>query len=150
METMRQLTTLLLFALAPVFAQTSDEKDAVAAVQKIFDAMAARDATMLRSTILPDARLFSVRADGAPAGSAMEDFVTRIASSKEDLLERFTNPPAVSIRGRMAVVWGEYEFLRAGKFTHCGIDSVTLFKTPEGWKIAALTYTVEPTGCKGH
>jgi hypothetical protein len=50
----------------------------------------------------------------------------------------------------MAQVWGEHEFLRAGKFTHCGIDSVSLFKTSEGWKIAAITYTVETTGCKSH
>ena len=150
MEAMRQLTTLFLFALVPAFAQTSDEKDTVAVVQKTFNAMAARDAAMLRSTMLPDAHLFSVRADGPPAASPIEDFVTRITSSKEDLLERFTSPPTVSIRGRMAVVWGEYEFLRAGKFTHCGVDSITLFKTPDGWKIATLTFTAEPTGCKGH
>jgi hypothetical protein len=150
MEAMRLFTTFFVFALAPIFAQMSDEKDIVAAVQKTFHAMAARDAAMIRSTMLPDARLYSVRNDGAPTGTAMEDFVTRIAASKEDLLERFTRPPMVSIRGRMAQVWGEYEFLRGGKFTHCGIDSVSLFKTAEGWKIAALTYTVEPTGCKGH
>ena len=57
--------------------------------------------------------------------------------------------PLVSIRGNMAQVWGEYEFLRDGKFTHCGVDMVTLFQTPEGWKIAAIAYTTETKGCKG-
>jgi len=147
---MRLLSTLFVCALVPLFSQTSEETDAVAAVQRAFSGMAARDATMIRAVMLPDARLYSVREEGSPAGSSMEDFVSRIASSKEALLERFTRPPSVSIRGRMAQVWGEYEFLRDGKFTHCGVDSVSLFKTSEGWKIAALVYTVETTGCRGH
>lgn len=146
---MRLLTAFLLFALAPLFAQTSDEKDAVATVQKTFDGIAAHDAAMIRSTMLPDARLFSVRDEGVPAGRAAEDLASQIASTKGNLLERFTSQPSVSIRGRMAQVWGEYEFLRDGKFSHCGVDSVSLFKTAEGWRIAAIVYTMETTGCKG-
>jgi hypothetical protein len=48
----------------------------------------------------------------------------------------------------MAQVWGDYEFFRDGKFGHCGVDSASLFKTAEGWKIATIVYTVETTGCK--
>jgi hypothetical protein len=149
MEAMRFLTPLLLIVLAPLGAQTSDEKDAVATVQRTFDGMAAHDAAIIRSTMLPDARLYSVRDGGAPAARAGEDFVTQIAGTKGDLLKRFTSPPHVLIRGRMAQVWGEYAFLRDGKFSHCGVDSVSLFKTGEGWKIAAIFYTVETSGCKG-
>jgi hypothetical protein len=137
-------------ALTPLFAQTADEKDAIAVVQKTFAGMAAHDAAMIRATMLPDAKLYAIRETGAPSGKSMDDFVTQIAAAKGELLERFTSPPAVTIRGRMAQVWGEYEFLHDGKFTHCGIDSVSLFKTDEGWKIAAIAYTVETTGCKGH
>ena len=54
-----------------------------------------------------------------------------------------------TIRGRMAQLWSEYEFLRDGKFSHCGVDSVTLFKTAEGWKISAIAFTMETTGCPG-
>jgi hypothetical protein len=150
MGVMRLLTALVLFASAPMFAQTSDETDALATVQKTFNAMAAHDAATIRSLMLPDARLYSIREGAAPTGSAAEDFAVRIGANKGALLERFTGKPAVSIRGQMAQVWGEYEFLRDGKFTHCGVDSASLFKTPEGWKIATLVYTVEPTGCKGH
>jgi hypothetical protein len=148
-----RLLLVLFFTLGAVAqspAQSTDEKDAIAAVQKLFDAMAAHDATALRATLLPEARLYSVRDQRPPAATAGEDFVTQIAALKIPILERFTAPPAVSIRTRMAQVWGEYEFLRDGKFTHCGVDTVTLFKTPEGWKIAALSYTAETTGCKGH
>jgi hypothetical protein len=149
METMRWLSILLLFTLVPQFAQTSDEADALAAVQKTFDGMAAHDAAMIRSSTLPDARLYAVREEGAPsAGTAVGDFANQIASSKDGILERFTSRPRVSIRGRMAQVWGEYEFRRSGTFHHCGVDSFSLFKTAEGWKIVTIVYTVETTGCK--
>jgi hypothetical protein len=147
---MRLVPSLIVLVSGVVFAQNSDEQEAVATVQKTFDAMAAHDAAAIRSLMLPDARLYSVRDSASPAGSAIEDFASRIAGTKADLLERFTGKPTVSVRGRMAQVWGEYEFLRDGKFTHCGVDSVSLFKTAEGWKIAALVYNVETTGCKGH
>jgi hypothetical protein len=143
---MRLLTTLLMLTLCCLFAQTSDESDAIAAVQRLFDGMAAHDAGVIRSVMLSDARLYSVRDQAAPAGRAGEEFAGQIAAAKNDLLERFTSRPHVLIRGRMAEVWGEYEFLRDGKFTHCGVDSVSLLKTLEGWKIASITCTVETVG----
>src|SRR5580700_11323505 len=93
---MRLLTTLVLLALSPLGAQTSDEKDAIAAAQKTFDGMAAHDAAMIRSSMLPDARLYSARDDGAVApGTAVGDFADRIAAIKESIVERFTERPSV-------------------------------------------------------
>ena len=63
------------------------------------------------------------------------------------MLERFTSAPKVLVRGRIAQVWGEYEFLLDGKLSHCGVDTATLFKTADGWKISTLSYNVERTGC---
>ncbi len=140
------ITCLLAFGL---LARSSDESDAVAAAQKVFDAMAAHDAATIRSAVLPDARFYSVRGDAAPTSTSAEDFSTRIAGMKNDLLERFTGKPNVLVRGHIAQVWGDYEFLLDGKFGHCGIDSISLLKTSEGWKIAAITYTTE-TSCPGH
>jgi hypothetical protein len=146
---MRLLTIFLIATLTPLFAQTSDEKDAVAATQKLFDGMAAHDAAAIRSTVQADAKLYSVREDGSTAGTASGDFANQIAALKDAIVERFTGQPSVLIRGRMAQVWGEYEFLRNGKFGHCGVDSFTLFKTVDGWKIVSIAYTTETTGCKG-
>ena len=146
---MRLLPFILLFAAAPLPGQAPEEKEVVAAVQKTFDGMAAHDEAAIRSTMLPDARLCSIRDEAAPSAVSAEDWLKRISSMKGELIERFTAKPAVSIRGRMAQLWGEYEFLRDGKFSHCGVDSITLFKTPEGWKIAAVAFTAETTGCPG-
>jgi len=145
---MRLSATLILFSLILLCAQTPEETAAVATVQKTFDGMAAHDAAVIRSTMLPAAQLYAVREDGTITGRSADEFAAQIAAAKGQLLERFTRTPNVSIRGRMAQVWGEYEFLHDGKFSHCGVDSVSLFKTPEGWKIAAIAYTTETTGCQ--
>ena len=138
-----------LLALAPLAAQTSDEKDVVAVAQKAFDGMKAHDSVIILSTMLPDARLLAVR-DTGPTVTTAADFASSIAANKSDFLERFTAAPRVLIRGPIAQVWGEYEFLRDGKFHHCGVDSFSLLKTAEGWKISHIIYTSETTGCPGH
>lgn len=133
-----------------MFAQNADEKGALAAAQKLFDGMAAHDAAAIRSVLLPEARFYAVRDDRAPAVTTGEAFATMIGGATGGFLERFTGAPRVMVQGRIAQVWGEYEFLRDGKFNHCGIDSFSLFKTADGWKVAAISYTSETTGCPGH
>src|ERR1035437_1045757 len=145
---MRLLTSLLLAAIL-LPAQTSDDKDVIAVVQKTFDGIGTHDGEMIRSTMLPEAKIYSIRDTGAPSSTALADMITQVAAGKIAMVERFTSPPHVLIRGRIAQVWGEYEFLRDGKFSHCGVDTATLFKTVDGWKISTLSYTVERTGCKG-
>ena len=146
---MRLIAAALLLASLPLLAQTPEEKEVIAVVQRTFDGMEKHDEAMIRSTMLPDARLYSVRGDGAPSAVAFDDWVKRIASNKTWIVERFIGKPRVIIGGRMAQLWAEYEFLRDGQFSHCGVDVATLFKTPDGWKIASLGFTMETTGCKG-
>jgi hypothetical protein len=143
---MRLFTTFLLAVLL-LAAQTSDEKDVVGLVHKIFDAIAAHDGEIIRGVMLPDARIYLVRETGASSSTALADMVTSVSNGKVPMLERFTSAPQVLVRGRIAQVWGEYEFLLDGKFSHCGVDTATLFKTTDGWKISSLSYTVERTGC---
>jgi hypothetical protein len=147
---MRLFTLLFLLVAVSALADTADEKEAVAMVQKLFDGIAAHDGAMIRATMLPDVRVYAARDAAAPSVSTVTETVDRLTGLKEELQERFTSAPQVSIRGRIAQVWGEYEFMQAGKFHHCGVDSATLLKTPEGWKISALVFTAETAGCKGH
>ena len=146
---MRLLTSIFLLTAVLLPAQSSDEKDAVAVVQQLFDGMAAHDGATIRLTMLPEARIYAVRDSGATNSVAGADFAGQIETIKGKLLERFTDPPHVLIRGRMAEVWGEYEFLRDDKFNHCGVDNASLLKTTDGWKIATIVYTTETAGCKG-
>jgi len=141
-----RLLIACLFALLPLAAQSPDEKEILATVQKTFDGMAANDAVKILASMTADARLYGVR-NGAPYTMAAEQWANRIASIKSQFIERFTNAPKVSIHGEIANVWGEYEFLRDGKFVHCGVDSFNLLKTADGWKVATILDTEETTGC---
>jgi len=145
---MRLLTTFFC-ALLPLSAQTGAEADVIGVVQRLFDALAAHDGEAIRSVMLPDARISIARAAAEPAGTTVADMAARIAADKTVMLERFTSPPRVLTRGRIAQLWGEYAFHRDGKFSHCGVDSATLLLTSGGWKIASLAYTVETEGCPG-
>jgi hypothetical protein len=148
-DAMRLLIACVI-ALFPLAAQTSDEKDVLAACQKVFDGMASNDSAKILSAMTADARLYGVRTNGAAYATAADQWATRLAGLKSAFIERFTKTPTVSIHGGIANVWGEYEFLRDGKFGHCGVDSFNLLKTADGWKVAAIFDTEESTGCPSH
>lgn len=144
---MRNLLPLFLLVLPPALvAESPDEKDAVAACQKLFDAMAAHDSDAARAAVIPEGRLYAARADGRISGSSLEEFAARLSAGKDAMLERMWNP-TVLVRGRIAQVWAEYDFHLNGKFHHCGIDAFSLVKGADGWKIAGIVYTSETSGC---
>jgi hypothetical protein len=140
---MRLVSLLLLSSL--VLCAT-DQDDAIAIVQKTFDRMAAHDGPGIEALFLKDARLVAIRESGESTTTAIADFATRLGAAKYKLIERMW-APQVRISGRLASLWAPYDFHRDGKRTHCGIDQVNLVKTPEGWRIATLIYTIQTTNC---
>ncbi len=141
------MMTMMLLAAGTVAAQSDPEKEVMAVAQRLFDAMAAKDAVAARSVALPEAHHVAVRADGRVTVSTHEQFAARLAESKGRWLERMWSPK-VLIRGALAEIWAPYDFHLDGKFSHCGIDSFHLVKTADGWKISEISYTMETTGCE--
>lgn len=143
-----RLAWALMAMACSLCAQTADaERQAVIrTVERTFQAMASRDAAALAGLLLPGARLFAIRPDGIVSVSSGEDFAARIAGMKEVPLERIWNPD-VRVSGRLATLWAESDFHRDGQFSHCGVDAIQLLRTPEGWKIAGIAYTVQKEGC---
>jgi Putative lumazine-binding len=136
---------ILLFA-GIILAASPEETQVTAAVQHLFDAMAAHDANAIRAAFIKDARLVALRPDGTAGVTEAETFATRIGSATAGYLERMWEPK-VLIRGPIAQVWALYDFHRDGKFDHCGIDSVSLLKVEGAWKIASISYTSETANC---
>ncbi len=54
----------------------------------------------------------------------------------------------IAIDGAFANAWCDYAFFVGNKFSHCGVDAFSLFKTEEGWKIFHIADTRRTTGCK--
>lgn len=140
------MNRILLFLLACFSLSATDRDDVIAVVQKTFDRMAAHDGPGIEALFLKDARLVAIRESGESTSIAVTDFATRIGAAQYKLIERMW-APQVSIDGRLASLWAPYDFHRDGKRTHCGIDQVNLIKTPEGWRIATLVYTVQINNC---
>jgi hypothetical protein len=138
------LLTLMPLSVLPLSA--ADRDDVIATVQKTFDAMAAHDGSTLAALFTKDARVVAIRESGESSSTAATDFATRLSTMTAKILERMWNPE-VKISGRLASLWAPYDFHRDGKRTHCGIDQVDLVKTPDGWRIATIIYTVVTTDC---
>ncbi|HTV01641.1 MAG TPA: hypothetical protein VMF13_13930 [Luteitalea sp.] len=125
-----------------------DERDVVAAVQRIFDAMATCDAATIRSLTMPEGRLYRTTpgATTPPRSTTLEDFSGQFATCARRMLERMWQPQ-VRIHKDIATLWAPYDFWLDGAFSHCGIDSFELVRTPSGWKLTGGIYTVEREGC---
>jgi hypothetical protein len=129
--------------LAPLLPAQDTPLDTV---QKLFEAVLHKDAATATALFTPDAMLYSLRPDGTAAGMSAPKWIERMAASKDQWQERIYNPKQLE-QGPIAQVWAEYDFHLAGKFSHCGIDSISLLKTATGWKIASISDTREKTNC---
>lgn len=142
----RLFAFLLVICCLSLARAASDNAGPAAAVQRLFDAMSAHDVDAARALFIPEALLFSIRADGTAVAIPHEKWVERLGASKDAWLERIWNTKLLE-HGSIAIVWADYDFHLNGKFSHCGIDSFNLLKTAAGWKIAAVTDTRETSGC---
>ena len=53
----------------------------------------------------------------------------------------------VSIRGELANVWQRFNMYIDGALSHCGLEAINLFRSPEGWKIIQISETFTRHGC---
>lgn len=148
----RALFTFRFFALAalpaPLAAQTARDS-VIAVVNEFFRAMAERDSAGFSRTQMADGIAYAVitRGDSVAIGrQAFEASARQIVALPDTFIERMWQP-TVHVHGPIAVLWTPYDIHRNGKFQHCGVDAFTLIRGASGWKIATVTYTVEPTGC---
>ena len=145
---------LSLYCLAATgYAQSASEKKAVLqVVQQLFDAMAAQDTVAANRTLTLDGQFYAVqtRADSTYIGRRThQQFVRSLANKERVIEERMREKEVqVQIHQQLAMVWAPYDLWVNKKYSHCGVDVFTLLKTNQGWKIASLAYTIEPTGCK--
>jgi hypothetical protein len=129
----------------------SEEAEVMAVVEKLFDAMRARDTTAMRSVFVPGARL--VRGSTATGETTVDmtdigDFITSIANAPPGLLidERIYDHE-VRIDGNLATVWVHYTLYLGDRLSHCGVDAVQLLRLSDGWKMVNLADTMRRENC---
>jgi len=140
---------LLLLAATSLYAQSAEETAVIETVQAVFDGINTKNTDLIRSVMTAEAILYSTSSDdGMPSHrfTSGEQFAVGIAGAEDEFHERMFEYE-IQVREGVALVWANYDFHVAGKFSHCGVDTFSLVKTGGGWRVASLTYTVERTGC---
>lgn len=148
---------LLCVLFAAVFGQTTKieekadaAKEAIAVVNKLFDAMRAKDALAIRACFSTEGQLTATqRRNGQPSIRVFngEAFAKLIVETKGVLKERMYKPEAL-VSGDLVLVRGRYGFYVDDRFSHCGTNSFHLMRTDAGWKIVNAASTIELDGCE--
>jgi hypothetical protein len=134
---------LVLLTAAPSPAQTPED-EVVEVVQRLLDAIGDRDSASFRSLVLPEMQNLVVYTEDDSVvivRRQAEQTIRSLGSAGPKYLERMWEP-TVLVSGPIAAVWTPYDFYRDGEFSHCGVDAFHLVRTSEGWRIAAILYTV--------
>jgi CubicO group peptidase (beta-lactamase class C family) len=130
-----------------------DRSRVLAAVQKLFDGVTAKDGEAIRSVLDRDARLVRTETrNGAPRTrpTSAADFVERILEYEGPPLREKIWDPEVRVADNLATVWVPYAFYVGDRLIHCGEDAIQLAKTDlgwPGWRIIAMADTQRTEGC---
>ena len=137
----------------PAAAQstTDDRAAAIAVADSVLAAISRTDFKTFASFLLDDGVAMSVRSQNG--------LMTYRAQTKSQIAASPTNrsitergfAPTVLVSGPLAVVWYPYDLYIDGQWSHCGVDSFTMFKVEGRWRVSSLQYSVEqPPACAKH
>lgn len=149
--TLATLAAAAFSALAGGNVQAKDtygapQREALGAVDALFAAMAKHDVDASRQLILPGATFVVVLPDGTVKVEPDTGYLDTLGKHKEAFRERIWDAQ-VTVQGNLAQVWAPYDFHLDGKLSHCGIDSFSLVRNADGWRVAGVSYTVQKVGC---
>ena len=134
---------------SPAIAEQAEKDEVLAAVQAFFDGLA-EGPEALNATLLDEGSVTRLRERGGAVEWNILTFAEMSASQADNdarMLERMWDA-TVLVHGPLAQVWTPYDFYVNGDFSHCGVDSFTLIKTTQGWRVSSVAYTVEPSDCE--
>jgi hypothetical protein len=156
---LKSAALLLGIAAAPLAAEPNDAKpsreqaEVMLAADAFFAALRSEDRTALARQMLPEGMIFIhsrmnpdlPRVDAVPVADHLARWATRTGNFDEVM-----SYDVVLVDGDMAQVWGPYSFSVDYQLTHCGINSLSMVRTDDGWKVANTSFTMErPSECEG-
>ena len=142
----------LAFAVPPTAAAQQPDPEIRRVVDRMFDAMRARDTVALRAVFDTTARLMTTFTgrDGKPGlrVTPIDRFIQSIASAPpETKLDERIYEVEMRQHDNLATVWTRYTFYAGERLSHCGYDAFQLFRSEQGWRIIAIADTQRREGC---
>lgn len=136
------ITTLLLAAATPLFAQ--QEAAVRTTISTFFEGMNKSDTTLVKTTLLPGARLQTVVNKDGKVSVRDDDFskfMVSIGKAKPGSLDERLGQYVVHVDGDLATAFTPYEFWYNGQQSHCGANAFTLVRLDGAWKVQAVIDT---------
>lgn len=144
----------MLCALLAAWPGSSSAQDASATavrevIDRVFAGMHEADSAKVRSAFAEGARFALLPEEGttAPRYAPIDGWLEAIAGSDGRWDEKIYDVE-IQIDGDMASAWTPYTLYVDGRILHCGVDSIELLRTPDGWKITQLSDTRRTEGCR--
>ncbi len=152
---MKLITILFCFAFSLNSYAQSDffNTEGKRVISTFFEGFHKGDTAQMSSVMMKNMRLQSAyvlkNGKNTLAINSGTDFLTAIANRPADQVwtENLKGYKG-DIDGNLAHIWAPYEFLINGKLSHCGVNSFTLVKTDQGWKIADIVDSRRREGCE--
>lgn len=135
---------LLLMAWGCAAKAQTGRREAAAAVHAMFDAMRAGDSAALMRVLDPQAELCSaIERDGQTrwACGSVGAFARAVGTPHDEVWDERISRLRIRTDGPMASAWMDYEFYLGDRFSHRGVNSMTLFRSETGWKIMWISDT---------
>ena len=127
-------------------SSNAQQQDVQKAIESFFVAFHQKDTIKLKS-VCSDKLILQSISESVTKGNKLseeniKEFYKSIASIPSNLKfgEKILNYN-IQIDGSMAHVWTPYEFYLNDKLSHSGVNSFTLFKEKDSWKIIYLIDT---------
>lgn len=144
------LVFLNFFILISLSAQ-NEEKAVREVVDRMFESMYEGDSAKLRtcfySTDVP--MMTSGFRNGKPFLSQgnLERFANAVGTPHDEMWDERIWDVKIMVDDNMAIAWMDYAFYLGDKFSHCGVNNFTFFKSEEGWKIVSISDSRRSEGC---
>jgi len=128
-------------------AQSPEHDAAYRVVQRVFDAMRARDTTAMRASFVPNAAMQRL-GDSTVVFEPIDAWLGSVARARPGLVldERLANA-VVHVDGALASIWVDYWLFVGDRFSHCGVDAFLLVKQSGVWRIFSVVDTRRTEGC---
>ena len=137
----------LLLSGTVVIANAQDGEQAVRdVIDQLFDGMRESDSSMVAGVFHEGALMGRAMEEGYRLGP-VDGFVRAVASSKDTVWDERIWDVRINIDDRLATAWMEYAFYLGDDLHHCGVNSMQLYRSDDGWTITYLADTDRGLEC---
>ncbi|MCH2045511.1 MAG: nuclear transport factor 2 family protein [Saprospiraceae bacterium] len=148
---MKKQLFFLFFLLPFSMVSAQDEIQIINTIDQMFDGMREADTTKFKTVFHPSARLLSTTdraGETVYKYETVDNFVKAIATPHDQIWDEKIWSYDIKIDDCLATAWTKYSFFVGEQLSHCGVNTFTLIRTKQGWKITEIADTRRTRGCQ--